>query len=306
MTDEQLLKNLEVPSGPVDAVLDTDTFNETDDQFALSYLLLSGEKIHTKAIYAAPFLNERSASPKDGMEKSFGEILKILSLAGRDEMRPLVFRGSEDFLADEKTPRPSAAAEHLAELAMHYSAEKPLYVLGIAAITNVASALLLRPEIRDRIVLVWLGGNPQNADEFNMRQDIAAARIVFGSGVPLVQLPCADVVENLHTTAPELRYWLGGKNRLSDFLCRNTIEAGDSYAAGKPWSRTIWDISAVAWLLNDGGRFLRSRVQPAQMPEYDLGYSYNPERHPIRFVCHVKRDAVFADLFQKLTGSAAE
>ena len=34
MTTEQLLKNLEVPVGQVDVVLDTDTYNEIDDQFA--------------------------------------------------------------------------------------------------------------------------------------------------------------------------------------------------------------------------------------------------------------------------------
>ena len=35
----ELLKRLEHPSGRVDVVLDTDTFNEIDDQFALAYLI---------------------------------------------------------------------------------------------------------------------------------------------------------------------------------------------------------------------------------------------------------------------------
>ena len=48
-------KNLEVPSGKIDVVLDTDTYNEIDDQFALAYLLKSTEKLNTVAIYAAPF-----------------------------------------------------------------------------------------------------------------------------------------------------------------------------------------------------------------------------------------------------------
>ena len=37
----ELLKRLEHPSGRVDVVLDTDTFNEIDDQFALAYLICS-------------------------------------------------------------------------------------------------------------------------------------------------------------------------------------------------------------------------------------------------------------------------
>ena len=56
-----LLHRLEIPTGPVDVVLDTDTANEVDDQFALSYLLASQEKLRVQAIYAAPFLREKSS-----------------------------------------------------------------------------------------------------------------------------------------------------------------------------------------------------------------------------------------------------
>ena len=45
--------------------LDTDTYNEIDDQFALVQMVLSPQRIRLEAIYAAPFLNERSSSPGD-------------------------------------------------------------------------------------------------------------------------------------------------------------------------------------------------------------------------------------------------
>jgi len=51
MTNEQRIKKLSVPQGRVDVVLDTDAYNEIDDQFAISYLLKSKEKLNTKAIY---------------------------------------------------------------------------------------------------------------------------------------------------------------------------------------------------------------------------------------------------------------
>ena len=65
MTNEQRIKNLSVPTGNIDVVLDTDAYNEIDDQFAIAYLFKSKEKLNTKAIYAAPFFNENSANPKD-------------------------------------------------------------------------------------------------------------------------------------------------------------------------------------------------------------------------------------------------
>ena len=54
MTNEQRIKNLSVPSDKIDVVLDTDAYNEIDDQFAIAYMLKSKEKLNTKAIYAAP------------------------------------------------------------------------------------------------------------------------------------------------------------------------------------------------------------------------------------------------------------
>ena len=47
MTEYQRIKNLEVPSGRIDAVLDTDAYNEVDDQFAIAYMLKSADKINT-------------------------------------------------------------------------------------------------------------------------------------------------------------------------------------------------------------------------------------------------------------------
>ena len=93
-----LLRRLERPTGPVDVVLDTDTYNEVDDQFALSYLLASQEQLSLKALYAAPFFNENSTGPADGMEKSYAEILRLLDLAGSKFPSELVFRGSQNYL----------------------------------------------------------------------------------------------------------------------------------------------------------------------------------------------------------------
>ena len=67
----QLLARLAPPTGPVRMVLDTDTYNEIDDQFALVWALLSPEKLAMEAIYAAPFHNARSNGPGDGMERSY-------------------------------------------------------------------------------------------------------------------------------------------------------------------------------------------------------------------------------------------
>lgn len=292
------------PTGKADVILDTDTYNEIDDQFALAYLLHSGDRLNVKAITAAPFYNEKVSSPEEGMEKSYSEILKVLDFDGRLNMLNAVYKGSGTFLADESTPVESPAARAIIDIASQYSEENPLYVVAIGAITNVASALLLDSSIAEKIVVVWLGGNGfhmPDTYEFNMRQDIAATRVVFESSVRLALLPCSGVVDRCQTTEFELRHWLQGKNALADYLVQNTVSEAENYAKGKPWSRVIWDITAIAWMLNGDGRFMRGRSEPCPHAEYDYHYSPNPNGKVIHYVFDVNRDAVFEDLFEKLS-----
>lgn len=301
MTNEQRMKNLSQPSGIADVVLDTDAYNEIDDQFAISYLIKSKERLNTKAIYAAPFFNPKSSCPKDGMEKSYDEILKLLSLLGE---KYDVFKGSEKYLDDEKTPVISPAAEDLAKRAEDYSPEHPLYVVAIGAITNVASAILLNPKVIENTVVVWLGGHAHHyhdTREFNMFQDVAAARVVMQSGVPFVQLPCSGVVDSFTVSKPELEYWLKGKNPIASYLAENAIAEAEAYAKGTAWTRVIWDVTAVAWLLNDSNRFMESRIVPTPIPTYDNFYATNHNGLPMRYVYKIKRDSLMTDLFQKLT-----
>ena len=306
----QYMKNLTSPTGRVDVILDTDAFNEIDDQFAISYMLCYGQRLNIKGFCAAPFFNKNSSSPADGMERSYKEIMKLLMLANREELVSKVYRGSLTYLKDEQTPVASEAATFMAELANAYSPEAPLYIVAIGAITNVASAILMNPAMKENTVIVWLGGHgihmPSGASEFNMVQDIAAARVVMGCGVPFVQLPCRGVVDHFATTGPELNYWLKGRNPLCDYLAENTIRAAESYAAGKPWSRVLWDVTAVAWLLNDGEKFMLERLSPSPIPEYDKQYALEPNQHLIKYIYHINRDALFADLFSRLAGMEYE
>lgn len=300
MNNLEMIKKLQQPQGKVDVVMDTDAYNEIDDQYALAYMLSYGEKLNVKALYAAPFYNNHSDSPADGMEKSYQEIQHLLNLMGREDLKSSVYKGSTQYLENEFTPIKSLAAEHLCGLASEYTSEQPLYVVAIGAITNVASAILMMPEIVERIVVIWLGGHALNwphTREFNMRQDIAAARVVFGCGVPLVQLPCMGVVSAFTISEAELNYWLKGKNELCDYLVQHTIDEVD-YAVGKPWTRIIWDVTAVAWLTGD---FTESILIASPIPEYDYHYGKDSTRHMINYVYHIKRDELVQDLFERLS-----
>ena len=301
LTESFRLNQLEPPSGKVRMVLDTDTYNEIDDQFALAYAYLSDEKVTLEAVYAAPFMNKRSVSPADGMEKSFAEIERLLALLGKSP-EGFAFRGSDRYLDSEQKPVISDAAVDLVDKAMKSSPDNPLYVVPVGCITNVASAILIEPKIIENIVVVWLGGNGLNwpdQREFNLRQDVKAARVVLNSGVPLVILPCKPVVSHFHTTIPELEYFLKGKNKLADYLFTSVAE----YSSGmEGWSKVIWDVTAVAWLVNPS--WIQTNLVHSPVLTDQVTYSADKSRHFIRMAAFLNRDAIFRDMFKKLTKRA--
>lgn len=296
------IKRLRRPKGQIDVVLDTDTYNEVDDQYALAYLIGSSDQLNLKAIYAAPFDNHHSDGPEDGMERSYREIFRVLELLGRkEEYRASVFKGAVGFINDEYTPRMSEAAEHLISLSKNYTAEKPLYVVGIAACTNIASALMMDTTLKDRIFVVWLGGlgfDWHDNHSFNAKQDVAAARVLLGSGAPVVLLPGRGVVDHFSTTGPELDYWLKGKNKFCDYIIRRTRQEAELVGGDRCWSRPISDVTAVAWLLNS--EFMLDRLEPSPVMEYDHLYAVDKRRHFIRYVYSINRDLLMYDLFMKL------
>ena len=209
------IRRLQPPAGKINIVLDTDTYNEIDDQFAIVYTLLSKDKINVQAIYAAPFHNKMSDGPKDGMEKSYEEIIRILERMN-ERTEGIVFRGSDSYLPSKDKPVDSEAARDLIAKAMAATEDEPLYVVAIGAITNIASAILLEPRIIEKIVVVWLGGHAlewKDTKEFNLMQDVKSAQVILDCGVPLVLIPVLGVSSHLLTTLPEINTYVKGKGR---------------------------------------------------------------------------------------------
>ena len=288
---------------PHDVVLDTDTYNEVDDQFALAHLLLSPETINLEAVYAAPFFNKRSSGPAEGMEKSYEEIHRLLDLV-KPERVPPVFRGSTRYMADATTPVESDVVTDLIERAMAPRTKK-LHVLAIGAATNIASALLAEPAIAEKIVVVWLGGHGprcRDAKEFNLEQDIHASRVLLNTEVPFVLLPCFPVVSHIITTVAELEAHLEPHSKLGAYL---TNIVRDYHGNPPAWSKVIWDIAASAWMINPD--WVRTETLPSPVLLDDLTWEspVPAGRRSIEIAYQVKRDAIFGDFFAKARAGAS-
>ena len=243
--------------------------------------------------------------PDVGMERSYAEILNVFEKL-RVAPDGLVFRGTSGYLASASDARSSAAVEHLIRTARSCADDQPLYVLALGCVTNIACALLLAPDIIDKLVVVWTSGYPSHApqtnDSFNLEQDMVASTVLLDSGVPLVYRPGYQVGAQLRLSLPEMETYVRGRGAIGDYLfhlfTHNPLWefAGiDSFYAH---SWVIWDLINVAWLLNPA--WVPSVIVPTPLLGIDRRWRQAEGRHPMREGYAVARDAIFRDFFQKL------
>lgn len=278
----------------INVILDTDTYNECDDQFALAYLLKSQERFNIEAITVAPYHHDNNISIIEGNEKSYNEIVKICKYLNFDTTNK-VYKGSEDYLQNNYNET-TKAVEKIIEIAMK---NEKTYILSIGAITNIAIAVLKEPKILDKIEIVWLGGHSllQNKnDEFNFRQDIKAVKTIFELNVKLTIIPCKNVASNLRISIYELEHFLKGKNELCDYLCQRFYNDGVHEIQER---RVIWDISVIAYMLNKTW-FTSEEISCPRIRE-DSSYELTNNNHKITMINYIDVNKVYTDLFNKLT-----
>ena len=300
LTPELRTQRLALPKGKIRAVIDSDAATEIDDHFAISYAIASPDKIDLLAVIAAPFFKATVSSPEEGMTNSYEAIKMLFKLMGK-ESDGVVFKGAPRFMPDRNTPVDTAGARRIIELARKAKADNEvLYIIAIAALTNVASAILMAPDIIDCCTVVWLGGNAiewyGGNNEYNLRGDLCASQVLFDSGIPLVQFPCQMVTDHLITTEPELR--------------ARCLECGDigqhlynhSASEMKRWgndSRVIWDIITVAYFCIPEAfdSIIRSTPVLCDDKSWDVKDTSRPD---MRYIYCVRRDPVFRDMYERL------
>ena len=140
------------PAGQLRLIVDSDTANEIDDQYALSLVLGSPDRFRLEGIIAAHFGDTGGAS---GIDKSYQEIQQVLEKAGMLGRFP-VKRGSNPLAYRDQKIR-AEGVDFIIEKAHSATPENPIWLVLIGPATDAAAALLKDPGIADRIVIFWHG-----------------------------------------------------------------------------------------------------------------------------------------------------
>lgn len=285
-----------IPAGKrVRLIVDTDAKNEGDDQYCIVHALLS-PKFDVRGIVAAHFGQQKSST---SMMDSYYEIEKILTLM--DFPQELKYRGCEGKIEREK-PAGAEGVDLIIREAMRES-EVPLYVINLGPLTDVAAAYLKEPAIAGRMTVIWIGGGayPDGGPEYNLHNDIEAARIVMASDLELWQIP-KNAYNQVVVSMAELEYKVSGCGKIGKYLFEQMEAFGHTKWAlmtqrtGEYWR--MGDSPAVGVILFPHNDCYENICAP-QITD-DMTYRGIYPGHTIRVYHQVDTRVIMEDFFAKL------
>ncbi len=145
---------------------------------------------------------------------------EMLRLMGAEYRVPMLV-GAEAKLAKAAQPVVSAGTQRIIDEAMRTDTRLPLFVAVGGGLTEVASALILKPEIAKKMTLVWIGGGMP--DEYNFSIDPIAARHIFNeTEVPIWQVP-ADVYAMCQVSMTELQAFVAPCGVIGAWLYKQAL-----------------------------------------------------------------------------------
>lgn len=222
-------------------LIDTDAANEIDDLYAVGLALYSPERFRLEGLVATHFAQ---IAGRQSIAASYDLLLDLLAAGGFGGKYPVVRGGAPLAFRDE--PSDSDGARLIIERAHAGGESDPLWVVGLGAATNLASALLIDPSIKPKVRFVFHARSelswPQCSEQFNVAGDVRAAQCLLESGVPLVwfdtgqQLTCP-----MSVTAAKLLPLGGLPAFLHEFRLRNPYFQSDT--------KGFFDLGDIAWMM---------------------------------------------------------
>jgi purine nucleosidase len=294
-------------------IIDTDTYAEGDDQYAIVHALLT-PKFDVIGIVAEHFGNRF----ENTMEKSYDEIKKVLGIMDCNDIP--VFRGEVDSLTEASTLRNSEGVKFIIEQAL-LEDERPLFVLNMGAVTNLSAAYLMNPDIAKNLIAIWIGGGPYDKAimDFNAGNDVIAANILIGSDIELWQIPMSAYTM-MEVSFHELYYRVKPFGAIGNYIFENLLKVSDVECAKKydyipmvknasKGAKSMLIRSGEGWSLGDSpavGVLITSQaknmeIRRAQYIDKDGSYkAYVSDERMIRVYHSIDSRIILEDFFAKI------
>ncbi len=172
----------ETNGSPIPILFDTDANNELDDQHAMAYLFFN------KDVFDVVGVTVNATTSGGEISKHYKEAERVMKLCDVYDKYQLYAGANNDFSnivanIDKDDYDGKEAVEFIIEEARK-PREQKLVLLPVGKLTNIALALAIAPDIKEKVKIVWLGSNYPNSGEYNLVADIPAMNYVLKQEVP--------------------------------------------------------------------------------------------------------------------------
>lgn len=180
-----------IPSMPkegerIDVIIVSDASNEIDDVWAIALAISRPDKFNILGFVGSNY--DHNGNGLKSIETSVQTIETLLQKAGLAGKYP-VYPGGHP-MQYEFAPSKSEGIDFIISKAMEYTSEDRLWVIGLGSPTDLASAYLTKPEIKDRVIMFWHARTentwPYRAHNYNIKGDMHASRMMFHAPFPLI------------------------------------------------------------------------------------------------------------------------
>jgi inosine-uridine nucleoside N-ribohydrolase len=294
-------------------LFDTDANNEVDDQHALAYLLFNGKAFQVEGITVNATYNGGT------IDSHYREAERVIRLCGTEGRFPLVKGADKDFTtiknAIHQTTFDGSEAVNLIIEKARTGNRKPLVVIAVGKLTNIALALAKDSTIASKVRVVWLGSNYPESGEYNQDNDTAALNYLLDSEVPFemvtvrygkpsgtdaVKVTKEEITKNMTGKGPRIAQAVVGRHgaaftTFGDYSV-NLFEHIELY--GTPPARSLFDMAAVAVVKNPS--WAKKRELPAPALVNNQWAEQPANRRLITVWENFDRDKIMQDYFKTM------
>lgn len=275
-------------------IIVSDAATEIDDVWAIALAILSPERFDIEGFVGSNYDHTHDGIGPKSIAMSVNEIHTILEKAGMKGKYP-VYAGAHP-MQYEFAASGSEGVDFIVERAMAGTPDDPLWIIGLGSSTDLASAYLQEPAIKDRVVMFWHGRTeqtwPYRAHNYNVKGDMHAARMLFHAPFPLVLFDTGT-----HLTAgtlEESEKYVKPYGALGEYLYNYRLK--NEYWSGD--KKGFFDLGDIAVLIDPDLGEWEETICPTVTPYMD--YNFYKTNGTLLRCNDVDRDKTFQLLYSKL------
>lgn len=263
-------------------VIDADTGNEVDDLYALVRILLE-PSVEVTALTAAHWQTSHW-SIENSMENSHRLNQQLLGEMG---MNVKTLRGAPARMYDWGDRAQHSAAAY--EIIRQSKQKEELTIIALGALSNVASAVFIEPDIATKLNIYWLGTTMDfdtkvlKRNDFNPLMDSFALDYLLDSEVQMNIIP-VNIAAAMKIGFDEMEAKIES-HFLGKYLQKRWIDHID----GDRRSRTLWDLALVSIFIHP--EFAETEI---------ITTSRDSGNRPITFYKSIDTNAIYKDFYETL------